>query len=283
MSVSRSSYRRSTSRTWQPYSSGDQASGRGRSSGVRPREDLVPVGGVRAHLGRHVGHRPTCRSRTPDRAGRAPRSSPWCPGIRGHCDGERQQLRAGRADLDLGAHLRADAAVEARDPAAVVEVLLGERVLPVRPEPLLVQPAVEVVPGQDLVLLALARRVPVDVDADGLRAGHPAVVGEVLAPAVEPAAVAPDRLDHLTDPAVPAAQQSFDDAGLAVVVPVADRLGGALVRADRVAQQLQPAVGRLRVELARPLEGRVRLGHEAADADGAASRRASRSPRGRRG
>ena len=48
--------------------------------------------------------------------------------------------------------LRADAAVEAGDPAAVVELALGERVLPVRPEPLLVEPGVEVVPGQHLVL-----------------------------------------------------------------------------------------------------------------------------------
>src|SRR6187200_1396146 len=35
-------------------------------------------------------------------------------------DGERQQLLAGRADLDLGVHLRADAAVVARVPPTVV-------------------------------------------------------------------------------------------------------------------------------------------------------------------
>src|SRR3954465_3802773 len=104
-------------------------------------------------------------------------------------NGQREQLGSGLADRDLGAQLRADAAVEARDPAAVVELLLVDGLLPVGPEPLLVQAAVEVVPGQDLVLLALAGGVPVDVDALLLRGLHPAVVGEVLAPAVEDAAV----------------------------------------------------------------------------------------------
>ena len=73
----------------------------------------------------------------------------------------RQQRLAGRPDLDLGAHPRADPAVEARRPAAVVLLLLGQGVLPVGPEPLLVQPGVEVVPGQHLVLAALPGRVPV--------------------------------------------------------------------------------------------------------------------------
>src|SRR6266542_4601262 len=78
--------------------------------------------------------------------------------------GERQQLAAGRADLDVGAHRGADAAVEAGRPPAVVLLELGERVLPVVPQPLLVQAGVEVIPGQYLVGVAFLRRVPVEVD-----------------------------------------------------------------------------------------------------------------------
>ena len=153
-------------------------------------------------------------------------------------DGEREQAAAGRADLDLGAHRRADAAVVARGPAAVVDLLLGQRVLPVVPEPLLVQPGVQVVPGQHLVLGALAGGEPVEVDAEGrqLLGGRrrPAVEGEVLAPAVELAAVAPDPLDDPADPAVAAGEQSLDHAGLAVVVAQADGAADAAVLVDRL-------------------------------------------------
>src|SRR3712207_8292385 len=52
--------------------------------------------------------------------------------------------------------------VVAGGPPAVGDLLLGQRVLPVVPEPLLVQPGVQVVPGQDLVLATLAGGVPVE-------------------------------------------------------------------------------------------------------------------------
>src|SRR6266568_4147973 len=71
-------------------------------------------------------------------------------------DAQREQFLAGRADLDLRAHLRADAAVEAGGPAAVVDIGLAQRVLPVLPEPVPVQARVQVVPGQHLDLVALA-------------------------------------------------------------------------------------------------------------------------------
>src|SRR3954454_18488635 len=121
---------------------------------------------------------------------------------------QRQQLLPGRADLDLRAELGADPAVVAGVPAAVVALraVRVERVLPVLPEPALLQPGVEVVPGQHLVVRTLAGGVPVEVDR---RAGQrrrarrlPTVVAEVLAPPVEPTAVAPDRLDDAPDPAV---------------------------------------------------------------------------------
>ena len=44
-------------------------------------------------------------------------------------------------------------------------------------------------------------------------ASRPARVGEVLAPAVETAALAPDPLDHRADPAVAAGEQSLDQEG----------------------------------------------------------------------
>src|SRR3712207_7086358 len=189
-------------------------------------------------------------------------------------DGERQQAAAGGADLDLGAHGRADAAVVAGGPPAVGDLLLAERLLPVVPEPLLVEPRVQVVPGQDLVLGALAGGEPVEVDAERrqLPGGgrRPPVVGEVLAPAVEPAALAPHPLDHPADPAVAAGEQALHDAGLAVVVAQADRAADAAVGVDGLPEQPEPGVDRLGAGLPGPLERRVRLGHEAADGDGAA-------------
>src|SRR6478672_6118116 len=156
---------------------------------------------------------------------------------------QRQQSLARGPDLDLGVHLRADAAVVAGRPAAVLDLDVGgrvDRVLPVGPEPVLVQAGVEVVPRQDLVVLPLAGGEPGQVDAgavEGARRGlGPAVVGEVLAPAVEAAAVAPDLLDDRADPAVTTREQSLDGAGLAVVVAEADRAAVLLVVPDRVAQ-----------------------------------------------
>src|SRR3954453_9245753 len=128
--------------------------------------------------------------------------------------GEREQLLAGGADLDLGVHRRADAAVEARGPAAVVLLDPGYRVLPVLPEPVLVQARVQVVPGQHLELLALAGGEPVQVHAErGQRLGarlDPARVREVLAPAVETLALVPGSPDHRTDPPVTAREQALD-------------------------------------------------------------------------
>src|SRR6478609_3454222 len=209
---------------------------------------------------------------------RAPATGSW-RGPRGEGasvvdDGQGEQLLAGRADLDVGVHLRADAAVEARGPAAVLDLDLLQRVLPVLPEPVLVEAAVQVVPGQHLLVGALAGGVPVDVDAGAgqalLGGGDPALVREVLAPAVEAAAVLVDGPDDGADPAVAAGEQALDDAGLAVVVAEADVLAELAVAADRVAQLGEPLVGGLGGQLRGPLERGVRLGDEAADRDRAA-------------
>src|SRR6476469_8341545 len=195
-------------------------------------------------------------------------------GLAGLDGGQGEEFSAGGADLDVGAHGRADAAVEARGPAAVVEFLFGQGVLPVVPQPLLVQARVAVVPREDLVLGAFAGGEPGQAHAERLqlggRRGRPALVREVLAPAVEAAALAPDALDDPADPAVTAGQEAFDQARFAVVVTHADVAAQAAVGVHRVPQLAQPAVHRVRVALGGPLERRVRLGHEAADRDRAA-------------
>src|ERR671920_1275047 len=189
-------------------------------------------------------------------AGAAPRAG----GPLAADDREREQAAPGRPDLDLGAVGRADSAVVAGGPPAVGDLLLAERLLPVVPEPLLVQPGVQVVPGQDLVLAALAGGVPVEVDPErrelGGRGGGPALEGEVLAPAVEPAALAPHPLDHPADPAVAAREQALDDARLAVVVAQPDRPADAAVGVDGLAEQPEPGVDRLGAGLPGPLERR---------------------------
>ena len=71
---------RNTSRTWQPYSSGDQTSGRGRSADVGRASTRCHAGGVGPDQRRDVGDvdRRRVVARTPGSAARAPRSSPCC-------------------------------------------------------------------------------------------------------------------------------------------------------------------------------------------------------------
>src|ERR1019366_276507 len=172
-------------------------------------------------------------------------------------------MLAGGPDLDLGVHLRADHTVEARVPAAVLDLDVVEGSLPVLPQPVLVQARVEVVPGQHLVLLTLASGEPGNVDRlvrpGDLGTTHQAGIAEVLAPAVEPGTVTPGRLDDLADTAVTAGQQSFDDAGLAIVIAETDGRGVPPVAPDRVAQHLQPRVGLRCAELGTPLERGMRF------------------------
>ncbi len=128
------------------------------------------------------------------------------------------------------------------------------------------------VPGQHLVAVALAGGEPGQVDAVqfGVGRGDPAGEGEVLGPAVEAAALAPDPLDDGADPAVAAREQTLDQRRLAVVVAHPDRAPERLVGVDGRAQLAQPVVDGLGIGLRGPLERRVRLGHEAADRDRAA-------------
>src|SRR5215467_16226629 len=144
---------------------------------------------------------------------------PWlaCPG-RGHRaaagrrnpvprHSEGKQAPARRSYLNLGAHRRARAALEARRPPAVLD--LGrprgvDRGLPVLPEPVALQAGVQVIPRKDLGVAALPGGVPVQVHPVAgqrdLRALSPSLEGERLAPAVEPGAVLPRRPDDLRDP-----------------------------------------------------------------------------------
>ena len=113
--------------------------------------------------------------------------------------------RDGRGHDVLDGVAGAGAAVVAGGPAAVLEAQLVERVAPVLPEEVLVEPGGDVVPGQDLVLVAVAVDVPLDVEPV---AGHglvPGVLAEVLAPLLERAAGAPDVLDDRAEAAIAAA------------------------------------------------------------------------------
>src|SRR5680860_1267943 len=84
--------------------------------------------------------------------------------------------------IQTGAH----PAVVAGGPAAIIELgLIDDGVLEVLPEPVLLEAGVEVVPGEDLVLVALAPPVPVDIDAGLGARPHPGLVVEVLVPPVE--------------------------------------------------------------------------------------------------
>src|SRR5215212_1521662 len=187
--------------------------------------------------------------------------------------GNGQQGTTGRTDLNRGVQLGTDPAIEARGPAAVVDLDFLKGVLPVVPEPIAIETRVKMIPRQDLVIVVFSCRVPVEVNAGAgqrtFRTCHPAVVREVLAPAVEAAAIAPDRLDDLADPAVAAAQQSLDCARLAVVIAEPDRSAVLAIPPDCIQQLAQPGVNRFVTTLTGPLEGSVRLGYECPDADSA--------------
>ena len=108
-------------------------------------------------------------------------------------------------------------AVVARCPAAVLEPDLVEGVAPVLPQEVLVETDRQVVPGQHLVLGAMAMGVPVDGQAGPLGGVDPEVAVEVFAPLLEGAAAPPDVLDHGAQSSVAPAEQAFDQRGLGVV------------------------------------------------------------------
>src|SRR5215203_6581816 len=102
--------------------------------------------------------------------------------------GNGQQGATGRADLNRGVQLGTHPAIEARCPAAVVDLDFLDGVLPVVPKPVAIETRVQMIPGQDLVIVTFSGRLPVEINAGAgartFRACHPAVVRKVLAPAV---------------------------------------------------------------------------------------------------
>src|SRR5204862_6726366 len=94
--------------------------------------------------------------------------------------------------LYLCTHCGAHATLVARGPAAVLDFarpIGGDRRLPVLPEPVPVQPGVQVVPRQYLAVVTLSRSVPSKVHwpvrQRRLAGARPAGEREVLAPPVE--------------------------------------------------------------------------------------------------
>src|SRR5688572_25176909 len=98
----------------------------------------------------------------------------------------------------------AGAAVVARRPPAVLEARLHQRVLPVLPQEVGMEPGADVRPRQDLVAVAMAVHVPVDVEAVPCHGVGPPVQGEVLGPLLEGATVTPHVLDHGSEAAIAA-------------------------------------------------------------------------------
>src|SRR5690606_23887400 len=148
-----------------PWSAGPPA-----ASSARRRGRWCRSGGCRRRPRARTGTiRPRSPPPRPPRGPGPPPPSRWllrrpvrrgCPARPSAHHRQRQEPLAGGADLDLGVHLRAHAAVEARRPPAVLDLTLLERVQPVLPQPLLVQAGVDVVPRQHLVLAALPGGVP---------------------------------------------------------------------------------------------------------------------------
>src|SRR4030095_8370005 len=122
--------------------------------------------------------------------------------------------------------------------------------LPVLPQEVLVETGREVVPGQDLVLGAVAVHVPLEVEAVLGQGVEPQVEPEVLAPLLERAAPAPHGLDDRAQAAVAPGGQALDQGGLRVGPGELHALG----RAGAVAQQRDLAAQLLGRVLPEPLE-----------------------------
>src|SRR5262245_51594925 len=99
--------------------------------------------------------------------------------------------RDGRRNHVLQRVPRAHPAVVARRPPTIGEPVLGQRGLPVAPEEVAVQAGGDVIPREHFVLGAVARHVPVGVEALDGHGLQPTVEPEVLAPLLERAARTP--------------------------------------------------------------------------------------------
>src|SRR5580704_7257314 len=117
----------------------------------------------------------------------------------------------------LQAEPGAGAAVVAGGPAAVLDGHPGQRVLPVAPEEVTVQPGGDVVPGERLAARPLPVAHLLGAQALGRQGRLPQRQGEALRPLLEGAAGAPDPLDHGAHAPVTPARQSLRDGGGRVV------------------------------------------------------------------
>ena len=158
-------------------------------------------------------------------------------------------------DAVAGAHT----AVVAGRPPAVRDTGPPQRVLPVLPEEVAVEPGRDVVPGQHLVVGAVPVHVPVDREAVAGHGGLPEGEVEVLRPFLEDAARPPDVLEDRAEPAVASAGDAFDERGRGVVPTQLH----APITTQVVAQEVDLAPQVVDRVLPEPLEGRVGLGHEA--------------------
>ena len=178
----------------------------------------------------------------------------------------------GGPDLDVGAHLRADAAVEARGPAAVLDLAppasascqSSQSQSLSRPESRWSQGSTSSCSRSRVVYQATST----PLGRQRRRRRRPSTGRRRSARSSRRTARRQRHTCSMTaaDAAVAAGEQSFDDAGLAVVVAEADGL--AVLAVGRGSPRAASPAGRRssRVELGGPLERGVRLGHEPADA-----------------
>ena len=188
--------------------------------------------------------------RWPSRRGPGP-----CPGCRPPAGRRRPPRARGRTRC----RRRSRSTVSSGSPRRPT---LGQRVLPVAPEEVPVQPGRDVVPGQGLVLGPVAVAHLLEAQALGGQRLLPQREVEVLGPLLERAAGPPDPLDHRAHPPVAPAGQALGHRGRRVV-PADGQARGRAGPRSRSSATLRSQLGH--GVLPEPLERRVRLGHEAAD------------------
>ncbi len=174
---------------------------------------------------------------------------PWLPAGRG--DRRRHHV----LDPEPGA----GPAVVARGPPAVLEAVLGQGLLEVLPQEVPVQPGRDVVPGQHLVLVAVAVHVVVEDQARPLERLLPQTEVEVLGPLLEGPPGPPHLLHDRPHAPVAPADDALGRRGLGVVPAQREAPGAAAASCS------SPTLRRSSSHrvLPEPLERGVGLGHEA--------------------
>src|SRR5262249_30108767 len=182
-------------------------------------------------------------------------------------------LGAGEVIVDVTERLEvAGAAVGAALDRAVGGEHAGDGSREILTQELLADAGVEVIPREHLIERT-ATEVEPRVEAVLGHRRSPEIRLAVLGPAVEAGAAAVSRLDHVGDPPVAAREYPLEEREPGIVPPELDPAPAELASENRLAD-----AGLLEVELAGPLERRVRLRREGRHARGHGEAPARRGP-----